>query len=44
MRVILLDVNAPVFSVRHIDTYQVAVSYPIAPPHTVVGAVGRSLA
>lgn len=33
----------PLFSVRHLETYQVAVSHPLLPPSTVVGAVGKAL-
>lgn len=44
MRVLTLEVKAPVFSIKHMDTYQVAVSYLFIPPHTIVGAVGKALA
>ncbi|AFA39173.1 CRISPR-associated protein Cas5, subtype I-A/APERN [Pyrobaculum oguniense TE7] len=44
MEVVLVRARAPLFSVRHLETYQIAVSYTMAPPSTIVGAVGRGLA
>lgn len=44
MEAVLVKARAPLFSVRHLETYQIAVSYPMAPPSTIVGAVGRGLA
>lgn len=44
MEAVLVRARAPLFSVRHLETYQIAVSYTMAPPSTIVGAVGRGLA
>jgi len=42
--VVLVRVRHPLYSVRHVETYQVALSYPLLPPSTVLGAVGFALA
>jgi len=43
LKVILTEIAGPITSVRHIDTYQVATSYPLIPPSTLIGAIGYAL-
>ncbi len=42
--VLLVRVRPPLYSVRHVETYQTASSYPLLPPSTIMGAVGLALA
>lgn len=44
MEVVVAKLNFPLFSVKLLETYQVAVSYPFLPPSTIVGALGKGLA
>lgn len=43
MKVVLAEIAGPITSVKHIDSYQVAVSYPLIPPSTLIGAIGYAL-
>lgn len=40
---VIAKIRFPFFSIRHIESYQVAVSYPVVFPSTLVGAFGYAL-
>ena len=43
MKVILVELSSSQYSIKVLGTYQVAATYPLAPPSTLVGSLARSL-
>jgi len=43
VKVILVELSSSQYSIKVLGTYQVAATYPLAPPSTLVGSLARSL-
>ncbi len=43
MEVVVATFKPAPYSIKHIETYQVALSYPVFPPSTLIGAIAYSL-